>query len=213
MALLIVSVGCSIGSLTSERYAIIDGTKEYGIYEGAMGGSGCLGQCKDDSANDETACILFKLFPSLVSVCACSAFLLLLLNFTNSSTMFYKEIAIVVLISVGFVLSIVSILVQILVPVIDNKCLIDLSDDGRATWGEGFNLTVITIAAMGLTLILQIFNSLIIFIPKSQSLIQSLELCCPIPPSPHPKSSSYLVPATPLEQVATLPEVSRIPTS
>lgn len=178
MALLIVTIGCSIGSLTSERYAIIDGTKQYGIYEGANGGSGCLGQCQTDGericTKDESVCILFKLLPSIVSICAGVAFLLILLNFTNSNTMFYKEIAIVALISVSFVLSIVSILVNILVPVIDNKSLMDLYSEGKAAWGEGFNLSIISIAAIGLTLVLHIFNSLKIFnghkAPMSQSL-------------------------------------------
>lgn len=167
MALLIVTVGCSVASLTSEKYAILDGTMQYGIFEGAMGGSGCLGQCKKNGekicTKDETVCFLFKLFPILVAICAIVAFFLILLNFRNSHTMFCKEIAIIVLISIGFVISIVSVLVQIFVPVIDNKSLFDLHSMGKVTWSEGFTLTVITIIAMGLTLLLHIFNSLKVF--------------------------------------------------
>lgn len=178
MALLALSIGCSIGSLTSERYAVIDGTKQYGIFEGASGGSGCLGQCETNGelvcTRDETVCFLFKLLPSLVAICAFVAFLLIFLKFTSSSTMFYKEIAILVLISVGFVISIVSILVQILVPVINNKSLIDLHSEGSAIWGEGFKLTIISIGAMGLTLVLQVFNSLKIFKIDHKVMSQSL---------------------------------------
>lgn len=166
LSLLLVGIGCSIGSLTSERYAILDGAKQYGIFEGAMGGSGCLGQCETQSkegellcTKDETVCFLFKLFPILVSVFTGVAFLLIILKFANHGTMFYKEIAIISLISIGFVISIVNILVQVLVPVIEGKSLFDLHSDNRIVWGEGFNLSIIPIASLGLALVLHVLDN------------------------------------------------------
>lgn len=166
MALLIVSIGFPIASLTSEKYAILDGAKQYGIFGGASGGSGCLGQCQVSEASsedgvctkDEWVCLLFKVPPVLIAIFSFVTFFLIPINFTNPTSAVAKNTAIVVFLSLAFAISIIAFLIQILVPVIDGRSLLDLHTDGKISWSEGFSLSVITIASTGMTLLLYIFN-------------------------------------------------------
>jgi hypothetical protein len=174
MALLLGGAGCAFASLTSENYVTINDKNNYGIFEGRNGGTGCLGQCqKTPQENngelkcekDESACILFKIFPILVGVCYIVGVSLLTFTYTSHILRLNKEIAAWVLMWVGFVLSISGLLVQTLVPVIDNKSLWDLHKNPiyNVKWGEGFTLMCFTIGLGALAIIFHGINNIKIF--------------------------------------------------
>lgn len=170
MALLFGSAGCSIASLTSEKYFVLGTGEQYGIFQGKNGGSGCLGQCQSDSekvcVKDESVCALFKAFPIIVGLCSFAAIILLTFTFTDRVLTLNKEIAAWVLMWIAFVVSIANILVQLLVPVIDNKSLWDLHESGKVSWSEGFTLSVITIVTIGVAAILHGIKNISLFEKK-----------------------------------------------
>lgn len=163
MGLLLGSSGCAFASLASEDYVTLDGNRNYGIFEGRNGGTGCLGQCETVKMDnemkcekDESACLLFKLFPIMSGVCGIVAMCLLTFTSTSKILKFNKEIAAWVIMWVGLCSSVTSLLVQTLVPVIDNKSLWDLHSNPKyhVKWGEGFRLVCFSIGLMALAVIL-----------------------------------------------------------
>lgn len=167
MALLLGGSGCAFASLTSDNYVTINDKNNYGIFEGKNGGTGCLGQCQKTPLEtgelkcekDESACILFKVFPIIVGICYIAGFSLLTFTFTSRILKLNKEIAAWVIMWVGVVLAISGLLVQTLVPVIDNKSLWDLHENPayNVKWGEGFTLMCF---AIGLGILAVIFHGI-----------------------------------------------------
>ncbi len=173
MAFLLGGAGCAFAALTSENYVTINEKSNYGIFEGKNGGTGCLGLCEKPPLEkgelkcekDETTCILFKIFPILVGICDIVAFSLLTFNYTSRVLKLNKEIAAWILMWVSFILGISGLLVQTLVPVIDNKNLLDLqeSEEYRVKWGEGFTLMCFTIGLSAFSIIFHGLNNIQIF--------------------------------------------------
>jgi hypothetical protein len=170
MALLLGGAGCAFASLASENYVTINDKNNYGIFEGKNGGTGCLGQCQKTPPDagelkcekDESACVLFKIFPIIVGLCDIVGVCLLTFTYTSRVLKLNKEIAAWVMMWIGFVLGISGLLVQTLVPVIDNKSLWDLREDPKynVKWGEGFTLMCFTIGLSGLAIIFHGINNI-----------------------------------------------------
>ena len=187
MTLLIASAGCAFASIASEDYISIHENgkiKKYGIFEGKNGGSGCLGQCEivpvsinyvnwDDSeecVENETYCKVFKSFPMITGICAVIAASLLTFTFPVLQQKLNKEVAAWVLMWFGFLTAIISLLTQLLLPVQYNKNLWDLivkkdykEPIQEVNWGEGFILTCVTIAFMGMAALLHGINNITTF--------------------------------------------------
>ena len=181
MAMLLGGAGCAFASLASENYVTINDKNNYGIFEGKNGGTGCLGQCQKTPPSsgelkcekDESACILFKIFPIIVGICDLVGVSLLTFTSTSRALKLDKEIAAWVMMWVGFVLGISGLLVQILVPVIDNKSLWDLREDPAYSvkWGEGFTLMCFTIGLGGLAIIFHGINNIQTFSRSSPTVL------------------------------------------